>query len=47
MYKSNKNGTFKFLKEDGSTFVVNGHRIKRYFKSKEIHKETAIYLNDT
>ncbi|XP_057775100.1 uncharacterized protein LOC130994084 [Salvia miltiorrhiza] len=34
VHKSNWNGTYELLASNGSTFTVNGHRLKTYFKAE-------------
>ncbi|XP_057803291.1 uncharacterized protein LOC131018596 [Salvia miltiorrhiza] len=34
VHKSNWNGTYELFASNGSTFTVNGHRLKPYFKAK-------------
>lgn len=47
IYKDLKNGAFEVLKNDGEKFVVNGHRLKHYFKPMPLFpKKAATYLDD-
>ncbi|XP_057791256.1 uncharacterized protein LOC131008389 [Salvia miltiorrhiza] len=42
VHKSNWNGTYELLASNGSTFTVNGHRLKPYFKAELDHDVEVI-----
>ncbi|XP_057774978.1 uncharacterized protein LOC130993955 [Salvia miltiorrhiza] len=46
VHKSNWNGTYELFAADGTTFTVNGHRLKPYFKSNVDRGLEVVKFND-
>ncbi|XP_057775296.1 uncharacterized protein LOC130994269 [Salvia miltiorrhiza] len=46
VHKSNRNGTYELLASNGSTFTVNGHHLKPYYKAEIDHNVEVVNFID-